>query len=159
MSSEKPIAHVKKNTDGSWAEPQCLEEHLAGTAKLAEDFARAFGSNEWGRVCGLAHDTGKSPDAWQRYLKTKSGYDEEAPLESKAGKLDRFAVRVSLFFIEHTNAVLLNYLLSHRNRQGLSMYRQTASPGIIASESSAMLSDASTCQLKYKIGGNTWIRK
>jgi len=88
MNDGKPIAHVKKNADGSWAEPQGLEKHLAGTAELADKFAMAFGSAQWGRAAGLCHDTGKSPEAWQRYLKTKSGYDEDAHLETKNGKKD-----------------------------------------------------------------------
>lgn len=82
------IAHMRKNEDGSWAEPQGLNAHLAGSAELAEEFARVFGSDSWARACGLAHDTGKSPEAWQRYLKTKSGYDEDAHLETKVGKMD-----------------------------------------------------------------------
>jgi CRISPR-associated endonuclease/helicase Cas3 len=83
-----PIAHVKKNADGTWAEPQTLEEHLAGTAALAEHFAERFASGPWGRAAGICHDTGKAREEWQRYIKTKSGYDEEAWLETKKGKVD-----------------------------------------------------------------------
>lgn len=83
-----PIAHVRKNPDGSWAEPQGLEDHLEGTARLAEGFAKVFASGAWGLVLGLCHDTGKSPQAWQRYLGRKSGYDEEAHLETKPGTMD-----------------------------------------------------------------------
>ena len=35
----------------------------------------------------MAHDAGKGREEWQRYLKIKSGYDEEAHLEGKAGKV------------------------------------------------------------------------
>ena len=91
MNSERPIAHVTKNADGSWAEPQGLEEHLLGTARLAEGFAAAFDSGPWGYAEGIGHDTGKSTEIWQRYLCTKSGYDEDAHLETKAGKQEHSA--------------------------------------------------------------------
>jgi CRISPR-associated endonuclease/helicase Cas3 len=86
---EKIIAHVRKNADGSWAAPQKLVDHLDNTAVLAERFAAAFGSGDWGKACGLAHDAGKAREEWQRYLVSKSGfYDEEAHLETKTGKVD-----------------------------------------------------------------------
>jgi len=87
MSGE-PIAHVKKNDDDSWAEPQTLEEHLSGAAERAEGFAAVFGSGSWGQTEGIAHDSGKGRDEWQRYIKSTSGYDEEACLETKNGKVD-----------------------------------------------------------------------
>jgi len=54
------IAHVRKNIDDTWAEPQTLLSHIVGTAKLAGEFASEFNSGEWGNACGLAHDAGKS---------------------------------------------------------------------------------------------------
>jgi CRISPR-associated endonuclease/helicase Cas3 len=87
MNSEL-IAHVKKNADENWAKPQALDEHLKGVAKLAESFTAVFGSGNWGLAEGISHDIGKGREEWQRYLKTKSGYDEEATLETKKGKLD-----------------------------------------------------------------------
>jgi CRISPR-associated endonuclease/helicase Cas3 len=85
--NKKYIAHVRKNEDGTWAIPHWLSEHLEGTAKLAETFADVFCSGEWGKALGLAHDAGKGRKEWQRYLELKSGYDQEAHLENKAGKL------------------------------------------------------------------------
>ena len=85
---ESPIAHVRRDEAGGWVEPQGLDDHLAGTAGRAEEFARVFASGAWGRACGLAHDTGKAPESWQRYLERKSGYDEEAHLETKIGTMD-----------------------------------------------------------------------
>ncbi len=87
MSGE-PVAHVKRNTDDSWAEPQSLDDHLRGVARLAERFASVFSSGEWGLAGGIGHDCGKGREEWQRYLKAKSGYDEEAALETKKGKVD-----------------------------------------------------------------------
>lgn len=82
------IAHVRRNDDGTWAEPQALLDHLEGTASLAEKFAERFDSGPWGRLLALCHDVGKSVEAWQRYLGRKSGYDEDAHLESIPGMMD-----------------------------------------------------------------------
>lgn len=86
MSNEF-IAHVRKNDDGTWASPHLLSKHLEGTARLAERNAAKFNSGEWGKVAGLAHDAGKGRVVWQKYLQLKSGYDEEAHLEGKSGKI------------------------------------------------------------------------
>jgi CRISPR-associated endonuclease/helicase Cas3 len=96
MKDLKPIAHVRKNEGGSWAEPQGLEEHLLGTAERAARFAVAFESGSWGYAEGIGHDTGKGTENWQRYLFTKSGYDEEAHLENKAGKQEHSAPSAKL---------------------------------------------------------------
>ena len=84
--SEKYFAHVKKDAQGQWDLPHDLRAHLLGTASLAEASAAKFGSGEWGRALGLAHDAGKARDLWQSYLRHKSGYDEDAHLEGKKGK-------------------------------------------------------------------------
>lgn len=81
------IAHVRKNDDGAWAPPHLLSQHLDGAAKLAKNFAAKFDSGEWGMVAGLAHDAGKGRLAWQEYIGFKSGYNEEAHLEGKTGRI------------------------------------------------------------------------
>lgn len=85
------IAHVRRLEDGTWDKPQELQTHLKGTALLAERFASIFNSGSWGYLVGISHDTGKAVDIWQKYLKTKSGYDEEAHLENKFGKHEHSA--------------------------------------------------------------------
>ena len=82
------IAHVRKNDDGTWDVPHDLVQHLTETAELAAKFAEAFGSSDGAYALGIAHDAGKSTAEWQRYLKNKSGYDEDAHLEEKTGKID-----------------------------------------------------------------------
>lgn len=46
-----------------------LERHLHDVAKLAEDFASAFGAKEWGRLAGLWHDLGKYSVEFQAKLR------------------------------------------------------------------------------------------
>jgi len=81
------IAHVRKREDGTWDSPHRLSAHLQETARQAENFAAEFHSGAWGKAAGLAHDAGKGRLLWQRYLQLKSGYDEEAHLEGKRGKV------------------------------------------------------------------------
>ena len=55
-------AHTKTRPDGSPApesEWEPLERHLQEVAKLAGEFADAFGATEWGYLAGLWHDLGK----------------------------------------------------------------------------------------------------
>lgn len=88
MNSQK-IAHVKRLSDGSWAEPHTLDAHLEGTAELSAFFSKRFNSEKWGKTIGTAHDTGKSTDIWQQYLIRKSGYGEDdACIEGKPGTID-----------------------------------------------------------------------
>jgi len=53
-----------------WARPgQPLKNHLNNTAYLAARFAKAFSSEEWGRLAGLWHDLGKYQPEFQDKLK------------------------------------------------------------------------------------------
>lgn len=82
------IAHVKKNTDETWAAPHLLKDHIEMTARMAQKFAAKFNSEKWGKAAGISHDAGKGRKKWQNYLRLKSGYyDDEAHLEGKLGKL------------------------------------------------------------------------
>lgn len=85
--SEVFIAHIKKNPDGSWAEPHLLNEHLKSTAELAAQFAAEFGNSDWAELCGLMHDIGKYHPDWQKYIRKETGYfDEDAHLENYSGR-------------------------------------------------------------------------
>ncbi len=110
------IAHVKKNKDETWATPHLLKDHLEMTAKMAEEFAAKFNSAEWGKSAGLAHDAGKGREKWQRYLCIKSGYDEEAHLEGKSGKMPHAiygAKLVELFFGRGIGRILSYCIAGH----------------------------------------------
>ena len=69
------IGHIKINERGEF-ELQELNNHLGGTAKLAESFASQFQNAEWGKLLGLWHDVGKYSDEFQEYIKKNSGYEE-----------------------------------------------------------------------------------
>lgn len=149
---EKEIAHVKKNPDGSWAEPQWLDEHLEGTATLASEFAHKFGSESWGRACGLIHDTGKATESWQQYLTRKSGYDEDAHLESKSGTIDHSTPGARLaeeFFGKGIGRILSYCVAGHHaglpdwigSQSALSFRLQNAEEGSISAEYRSLLAD------------------
>jgi CRISPR-associated endonuclease/helicase Cas3 len=77
--SDKFIAHVRKNNDGTWAPPHMLLDHLEKTAETAEKNAAKFQSGSWGKAAGAFHDTGKARLVWYDYIQRKSGYyDKEA---------------------------------------------------------------------------------
>ena len=51
---EKPGLLPEKG--GKW---HPLKDHLEETARLAQQFAAAFGAGNWGYLAGLLHDLGK----------------------------------------------------------------------------------------------------
>ncbi len=48
---------------------QLLSDHLTNAAELAESFAEAFGSSDWGQLAGLWHDIGKYRQEFQQKLR------------------------------------------------------------------------------------------
>ncbi len=80
------LAHVRQ--DGETFIPHDLNEHLRGVAQRAEEYARNFGSGDWAQVAGLWHDLGKYSAEFQRRIKSVSGYDPDAHLEGKVGRVD-----------------------------------------------------------------------
>ena len=81
------LAHVRKDSSGKWLE-HSLQEHLLAVGDLAASFAEEFGSPDWANLAGLWHDLGKYREAFQRYIKSASGYDPEAHLEGAKGRVD-----------------------------------------------------------------------
>ncbi len=64
---------------------QPLEEHLQNVAKLAAEFARTFGGDQWAGLAGLWHDLGKYSEMFQQKLYAENGI--EAHLETKPEKV------------------------------------------------------------------------
>ena len=105
MGTMDLIAHVKRFEDGRWARPHRLLDHLLMTGNLAADFADKFGSREWGELLGIAHDAGKGRPIWQRYLRLKSGFDQEAHLEEKPGKIPHAVFGAKLMYELHGKTI------------------------------------------------------
>jgi CRISPR-associated endonuclease/helicase Cas3 len=81
------LAHVRQDDHGRFIIHD-LEEHLSGVAALASEFASLFGSSDWAYLAGLWHDLGKYSMEFQQRIKLLSGYDPEAHLEGKPGRVD-----------------------------------------------------------------------
>lgn len=78
------IAHLKR-IHGEEFEIQKLDEHLTGTANIAEQFCNEIGCNSWGYQSGIWHDIGKYAPEFQKYIRVNSGYLEE---DERVGKID-----------------------------------------------------------------------
>ena len=66
---ENIISHVRPDDFAV----QTNEEHQLGVARLAGEFASAFGMKDYGVLLGLLHDKGKEQDDFQTYIKKVSG--------------------------------------------------------------------------------------
>ncbi len=81
------LAHVCQDKDGVWTE-HALEDHLRAVGEIASNFAASFDSHDWAGLAGVWHDLGKYREAFQRYIKSASGYDAGAHLEGAKGRVD-----------------------------------------------------------------------
>lgn len=82
-----PIAHVKLNADGEWAESHRLDEHLRCVAVFAEQFFIRPMSG-WAVLVGRWHDLGKYRPSFQSYIRNKSGFESEsAHIEQQSGRV------------------------------------------------------------------------
>ncbi len=86
VPDQRPLAHVRQLPSGIWEE-HFLDEHLREVANLAGKFAEHFDGEDWASLAGLWHDLGKYSSEFQHYIKTVSGYDAEAHIEGKAGRV------------------------------------------------------------------------
>lgn len=85
--SDHPIAHVREISPGTFAPPHDLAEHLREVAKLGQEFAAPFHSSEWAYLAGIWHDLGKYQPRFQSYIARASGYDPDAHIEGRLGKV------------------------------------------------------------------------
>lgn len=105
------IAHIKKNSDDSWAEPHLLTDHLVSTAKLASRFAEEFKNSDWAELIGLLHDLGKYHPDWQKYIRKETGYfDEDAHIEGHAGRPNHSAAGAIFLFEKFNNSPMAKVL-------------------------------------------------
>lgn len=103
------IAHVRKEAGGSYA-VQTVTEHLEGTARLAGDFAEAFGNRDWGELLGWWHDLGKFTPAWQKHIRKGSGYNDEAFHETSGGNVNHSTAGAILAFERFSNPIIARLL-------------------------------------------------
>ena len=103
--------------------------HAGGTARLAAEFAGAFGMAEHGRLLGLWHDVGKLAPDWQRYLVASEagrvargrGPDHKAAGALLAAKM--IGERLALVLHGHHGGlsapeVVRSWLADHRDERG-----------------------------------------
>jgi len=87
MNNKRFYAHTDPNNPGKTpqegAKWHLLKSHLEDTAKLAREFADAFGAGDWGYLAGLLHDAGKYSDEFQAMLRNSC----DAHIEHKS-KID-----------------------------------------------------------------------
>ncbi|HIL88789.1 MAG TPA: CRISPR-associated helicase Cas3', partial [Deltaproteobacteria bacterium] len=85
-----PLAHVRPREDKNFTEDDLhlLKAHLRDTASRAQSHAESFGCGDWAFLAGLWHDLGKYHDAFQRRIRTESGYDPEAHLEGQSNRVN-----------------------------------------------------------------------
>ena len=87
MGNSKAIAHVRFNEQGQPTE-HWLEDHLRKVAILSAKHASVFASSDWAELAGRWHDLGKFSADFQTYIKTVTGYDTEAHIETSKGKVN-----------------------------------------------------------------------
>ena len=92
-------AYAHSTTDASKADWEHLPDHLAAVARLAAEYASAFGASHWGELLGRWHDLGKYSDAFQRYI--ASGDPDAAEEGQSANRVDH-----STFGARHAASVL-----------------------------------------------------
>lgn len=78
---------------------QPLGEHLEGVARLAEEFATAFGAREWGRCAGLLHDAGKATESFQRRLEGSSQRVDHATFGARQAQENTGQLGVLLSYV------------------------------------------------------------
>ena len=84
VDDAEPVAHIRYDNGVRHVHP--LGAHLINTARLAAEFAKPFGAEDWAALAGLWHDLGKYQPAFQRYIRDKA--DLDAHIEGAPGRVD-----------------------------------------------------------------------
>ena len=130
------IAHVRKDEKtGQWSKHD-LNDHLQKVANRSQKFAQLFGSGDWAYVAGLWHDLGKFLPDWQKYIRKKTGYDEDAHIEGYGGRPNHStagAVLTMERFTNHPAARILAYIIAGHHAGLPDWYHQSEVGGALES--------------------------
>lgn len=104
------LAHVKSDKAGGW-ETHELQEHLREVARRTAEASAYFSPFEWGYLAGLWHDLGKYQAAFQKHIRSSSGFD--AHIETAPGRV-KHAIAGAIHAVDRLgpNGRLLAYLIA-----------------------------------------------
>jgi CRISPR-associated endonuclease/helicase Cas3 len=109
------FAHT--TTDGRPWEP--LETHLREVAKLAGEFAEAFGAKDWGHLAGLWHDLGKYLPDFQKRIRGEQIQVEHAGAGARLAAERTADAGTLVFAIAGHHAGLTNFKVRHEGEGSL----------------------------------------
>lgn len=103
-------AHVKAGPKGEPIHHE-LGDHSTSVSGLGGNFAASWGAGKWVELAGLWHDLGKYQEAFQRYIRSASGFD--AHIETSPGKV-KHAIAGAIHAVETlgNKGRLLAYLIA-----------------------------------------------
>ena len=91
---------------------QPLEAHLRNVSKLAADFARPFGGEQWAATLGLFHDLGKGTKQWQAYLRHANDIEDEFVRYHKGKVEHSIPAAKRLYDVRYEASKLLSYCIA-----------------------------------------------
>ena len=103
-------AHTLGKDPQDW---ETLDHHAHAVARLATDYASAFGAGDWGGLLGMWHDLGKASADFQDYLRLSS--DPDAAEEgTRPGRVDHstFGARYAVARMADLRGQLLAFCIA-----------------------------------------------
>lgn len=108
------IAHLFKDDYDHWI-MQTNEEHCAGVAEMASQFADEFGMASWGKAIGLLHDKGKETNAFQQHIKKVSGYSPDIKVIGNYHHAYIGGVIARNLYGKSAENLIVNQIISHHS--------------------------------------------